>query len=87
MIRSTNQIVADLLRFIIDGEWSGQTNTSCHCHPEYADSCPECGEERSVGQHRLDCQRMALVKETQAYLRAENELAVARGEEEVYVPE
>jgi hypothetical protein len=30
---------------------------------------------------------MALVKETQAYLRAENELAVARGEEEVYVPE
>lgn len=41
-LRSTNQIMADLLQLALDGEWSGRANTSCHCHPEYVACCPEC---------------------------------------------
>lgn len=94
--RTINDIMSDLLQLAIDGEWSGQVNTSCHCHPEYSACCPECGaleyehasfgSKRAHGEHEKDCKRMALIEETRAYLRVENTLAEERGEEGAYVP-
>lgn len=93
--RTNSQIVADLLQVAIDSQWSDESNTSCSCHPEYTPCCPECGElayphvpfgsPRVEGVHKPDCKRMALIRETQAFLRAENLLAEERGEEGVYV--
>ena len=96
--RSHLDIVSDLLQLAIDGEWSGQVNTACHCHPEYAACCPECGaleyehhrhfgEKRAHGEHEVNCKRQALINETRAYLRVENNLAEERGEEGVYFNE
>jgi hypothetical protein len=94
--RTTNHIIADLLQLAIDGEWSGQVNTACHCHPEYASCCPECGAleyehrnfgaKRAHGEHEPSCKRMALIEEARAFLRVENDLAEERGEEGCYVP-
>jgi hypothetical protein len=94
--RSTNQIMADLLQLALDGEWSGQVNTACHCHAEYASCCPECealqyrhsnfGADRTAGEHEAGCKRMALIEETRAFLRVENTLAEERGEDTVYIP-
>jgi len=95
-LRSTNQIMADLLQLALDGEWSGRANTSCHCHPEYVACCPECEETEydhsqstfdvKQNKHKTDCKRMALIEETRAFLRVENTLAEERGEETVYFP-
>lgn len=85
--RSINHIMADLLRLTIEGEWSGRSNTSCHCHPEYQSSCPECDELYEDGKHKPNCKRLLLIRETQAYLRVEWELAEARGEQGVYFDE
>jgi hypothetical protein len=58
---------------------------------EHTDEYERRGDGLVIGykqnEHKPDCKRMQLIAETQAFLRAENELAVARGEEEIYVPE
>lgn len=85
--RTVRDIIADLLRLALEGEWSGRVNTGCHCHPEYTPCCPECGaREHPEGEHKADCARMTLISEARAFLRVENELSDARGEEGVYVP-
>jgi hypothetical protein len=95
-VRTVRHILADLLQLAIDGEWSDRTNVACHCHPEYAASCPECDTlkyprddhyERKENEHAPGCKRMALINESRAFLRVENKLAEERGEEEVYFNE
>jgi hypothetical protein len=94
-VRTICNILADLLQIAIDGEWSGQTNTHCHCHPEYASSCPDCGtlqyphndsRREHPNEHKSDCKRQALIRESRAFLEVENSLAEARGDDTVYVP-
>jgi len=93
-VRTTSNIVADLLRLVIDGEWSGEFNTSCHCHPTFVPACPECmvlrrdphASTMAYNEHKPDCSRKALIVEARAFLNAENELAEERGDEGVYVP-
>jgi hypothetical protein len=86
--RSTNDIIYDLLQIAIETQWSDRKNTSCHCHPEYAACCPECdtllydpsdSRHETENEHKPDCRRMALIREADAYLRVENELAEENG--------
>ena len=85
-MKGISHIVADLLQLAIDGEWLGQARQGCHCHPEYVACCPECHALESEGAHEPGCKRMALIAESQAFLRVENQLAEERGTEVVYVP-
>ena len=69
--------MCDLLDFARDRQWSGQVNTRCHCHPEYADACPECHVlEREHGSHEQNdheegCRLAALITEAEAFIIAE----------------
>jgi hypothetical protein len=72
--RTLEDLLSDLLLMIEDGQWSGQTRIGCHCHPEYIDSCPDCGAPKLEwisaghsyrdGKHMADCARVRLIKET-----------------------
>lgn len=95
--RSMNQIMADLLQAAIDGQWSDETNMSCHCHPNYVRCCPKCGAlehphdnnnpaKRKAGEHEKGCELATLIAEARAFLRVENTIAEERGEDTVYVP-
>jgi hypothetical protein len=92
--RPLPEILSDLLQAAIDGQWSGETNMACHCHPEYARSCPDCKalENRRSNytgraeEHEPDCPRLALITEARLYLETQNTLAEERGEDGVYVP-
>lgn len=80
-------MMVELLQLAIDDQWSGRTNTACHCHPEYTPSCEQCdAQEYASGEHMPDCSRMKLIEEVRAYLRAENDLAEARGDDTVWIP-
>ena len=80
-------MMVELLQLAIDDQWSGQANTSCHCHPEYTPGCPQCcAREYDGGEHTTDCSRNALITEVRAFLQAENDLAEARGEDTVWIP-
>jgi hypothetical protein len=96
-MRRSIEIMADLLEKTIDGQWSAEQNTACHCHPEYAAVCPECKAFRDshlfgrlAGQggqgHAKDCPRIVLIEEAREFLKRENEAAEARGEDAVYIP-
>jgi len=95
--RTSNHMMSDLLQKVIDDQWSGQSRQGCHCHPNYVSACPDCKVteydqddyhiRRTLKDHEEDCGRMLLIKEAQAYLRVENELAEKRGEDEIYIPE
>jgi len=93
--RTANDIMRDLLNFAEEMEWEGRTNTTCHCHPEYARCCPKCGVVYKSGyekhgkysdyvvlsEHTPDCELKRLILETKAYLVAEEEIKKAREEE------
>jgi hypothetical protein len=98
-VRTTNHIVSDLLVAALRGEWSGETNLACHCHPEHVSCCRECGAleephsnnnaaKRRAGQHEDGCALAKLHEEARAFLRAENALAEGRQDWDamVYVP-
>lgn len=81
--RTHLDIIRDLLEFTQDREWTGETNTSCSCHPEYARSCPECGSleyphKGDPRTHTENCRLAKLISETEAYLRIEEGLAQER---------
>lgn len=75
--RTLLDIVQDLLDFARDRQWSGQLNTSCHCHPEYGDCCPKCdvlqykrgAHEQS--DHEPGCELATLIREVDAFIDAE----------------
>jgi hypothetical protein len=63
------------IEIIEEGQWSGQRNTSCSCHPVYVSFCPECGELELVprdpnrcssgmmrNEHSPNCARMQILK-------------------------
>jgi hypothetical protein len=93
--RTVPQIVSDLLQVVVDQQWSGETNSACHCHPVYRACCPKCFVEqydhndayqRNPNPHKDDCPLQKLITETTAYLEVENKLAEERGKDTVYVP-
>lgn len=96
-IRTPKHLMSDLLQKVIDDQWSDQSNIDCHCHPRYVPSCPECSipqwtqndwyGPQKANKHEEDCRRLLLIKEVQAYLRVENDLAKKRGDENIYIPE
>lgn len=78
--KSVNDLMSELLQIALDGQWSGEVNMRCHCHPNYVRCCPECGAleddhdnnnsaKRKAGEHEVGCQRMALIEEARAFLR------------------
>lgn len=76
-VRTNAAIICDLLRHVVDTEWSGRCNTSCHCHPEYEAACPSCDalkyeEGREDEKHKPGCELAALIEESRAFLHAEN---------------
>ena len=84
-VRSNAAIIADLLRVVVDAEWSGRQNVACHCHPEYEDACPSCEalkyeRGREDEKHAPDCALAALIEESRAFLRIENELIEGRND-------
>ena len=92
-IKSANDLVVALLCRVVDDQWSGRCNIGWHGNPVYRPCCPECHAlEEPVQQsnmprqldewHQPDCTRKEIIDQARAYLRAENELAVERGEEE-----
>lgn len=94
-VRTNIHIIADLLRFVVKTEWSGQRNTACHCHPEYSDCCPECNNFKYVPfkfnsqqseneVHQDSCALAALIKESRAVIDAENELREKNGEDYIF---
>ena len=85
--RSTNQIISDLLQATIDGQWSDEHNTACHCHPVWERCCAKCKADHCE-PHAPDCKLTTLIEETRAFLRAENKLAEEQGkdDETVYIP-
>lgn len=90
-----NIFIEKLLQHVYDDQWSGRTNTACHCHPEWKASCPQCGVLRDVknpdsefntltGEHKPDCARRAIIEQASAYLRIENKLADEQGDDEYW---
>lgn len=84
-VRTNAAIICDLLRHVVDTEWSGQRNTACHCHPEYEAACPSCSalayeRGREDKKHNEGCELEALIEESRAFLHAENELIGARND-------
>lgn len=82
-VRSNAEIICDLLRAVVDTEWSGKCNTACHCHPEYEAACPSCDalkyqKGREDEKHEPDCELAALIEESRAFLRIENEMIEKR---------
>ena len=76
--RTLLDMMEDLLQFARDRQWSGQRNTSCHCHPDYHNACPEChvfeykpGVYDEQSDHAPDCKLAALIREVDAFLTAE----------------
>lgn len=92
--RTVNHILSDLLRLVVNDEWSGEVNVVCHCHPQYVECCKECKTTQykrgtSIeNEHKPDCARYLLIKEARAYLEVENKLADERGDydSEVNIP-
>lgn len=93
------ELLAELLAIVYEEQWSGKTNTSCSCHPEYVDSCKDCGARKyvkdipgniisgySLGTHKSDCKRMNLIKETKTLLEKYNEQCEEEGKDGVYIP-
>jgi len=84
---SNEELLAKLLEIVIEEQWSGETNQSCSCHPQYISSCPFCGAHKYVrehpekgcmsnmiiGPHKPDCERMKLIKTTKEALIKYNE--------------
>lgn len=58
-------MIEELLYFAEWREWSGQCNTSCHCHPKFVNCCPACRELESVGVHKEDCTLISLINDAQ----------------------
>lgn len=55
------------------GEWAGRKNTSCHCHPEYSNSCRICGNLEEDG-HKEDCGLVIFLNKAKAFIEIETEL-------------
>ena len=98
-VRTVSHIVADLLTAAVRGEWAGETNMDCHCHPQYVRCCRECGAleephthnnpaKRRAGEHEEGCALSVLFEEARAFLRVENDLAEKREDWDatVYIP-
>lgn len=97
---SNEQLLSDLLKLIVEEQWSGKTNTACQCHPEYIQSCPNCKEPKYtrihpekgymssqiLNTHKPTCERLKLMKETEAILTKYNEQQEEQGEDGVWVP-
>ena len=77
-VRTIVHMLSDLLEIVDNEQWSGQHNTSCNCHPEYVDCCPQCGvtkyncETRRNNKHATDCTRIKLMEEVRAFIDKEN---------------
>ena len=84
-VRTVNNIVADLLQFVIDDEYSGRRNVKCHCHPEYVHCCKQCSCKEDE-KHQEGCSRDSVIDEALAYLRVEDKLAESRGEDPIQIP-
>ena len=95
-IRTNIHIVSDLLKYVIEHEWSDKFNiTRCSCCPsEYHDCCPQCGNFKNVpddtryrreqpqdGIHTNGCSLYNLIKEARAVIEAENEIRWKNDEE------
>ena len=74
-IRTTKNIVEDLLQFVYGHEW-----VEVYVYDTWRKICPSCGANIGIWgsetyrQHKSDCKLIALIKEAEAYIRVENEL-------------
>lgn len=92
-VRTNIHIISDLLKYVVDAEWSGtRPAPGCHCHPEYRACCPECKNFEHVflnykidqshdRNHKEDCKLYSLIKEVRAVIEVENEIRCKNGEE------
>jgi len=96
---TNEELLSGLLKLIVNEQWSGRTNTSCQCHPEYIPSCPNCKAPKYtrinldrhyvsdpiLNTHKPDCERLKLIKETTAILTKYNEQQEEQGEDGVWI--
>lgn len=87
-VRETADIVRDLLEFAQSQEWEAQINIGCSCHGDYRMGCPSCHalenpahtthSDREPRSHEPDCNLARLIREAEAYLEVEDDLARER---------
>jgi hypothetical protein len=76
-IRTTKNIVGDLLEFALEHEWIERYNSRWN---KWSIRCDECDADRGefgeedYEKHDPGCKLAALIKEAEAYIRVENEI-------------
>lgn len=77
--RTTVDIMRDLLGFVEEHEWVEVTHycgRGCHCVRGSGEECPTCEGEKP--HHKPDCRRAAIIRETEAFIAAEEQLELDR---------
>lgn len=94
-IRTTAAMVADLLSFLLEKEWSGSVFAG---GDYYEPGCEECGAFRDMydkeegrliidcKKHKDNCKINKLIEEARSFIFAENQLSKSIGLDEVDIP-